>query len=124
MAKFQQKKNTKSLWHTWPVLILLATFLVFFVFGIFELMNKVTITSKHKNIAVSSVAELEARKAELVSDIDKLNTIEGKEKVFRENFGLAKAGEGVVIIVEDESIKKDIKEEKKGFFGFLKKMFR
>lgn len=83
--------------------------IVFMVFasGVVDFMLKMRDTSKNKDIAEQKVAELEKRKQKLVNDISELNTDKGKEKVFREDFGLAKEGEGLIIVVEDESGGKD-----------------
>lgn len=77
-------------------------------------------TIKNKKIAEDKVYELEQRKEKLLSDIENLNTDKGKEKVFRENFGLGKEGEGMIVVVEDKSsppVQRD--EEKKGILDFF-----
>ena len=81
-------------------------------------------TSKNKKIAENKIVELKQQKEKLLSDINSLNTDEGKEKIFRENFGLAKEGEDVIVVVEDKNSSRIEENVSSGFFSFLKNLFR
>ena len=77
-------------------------------------------TEKNKKIAEDKVTTLEQQKEKLSADINDLSTTEGKEKLFRENFGLAKDGEDMIVIVEDKNPPVAPKPASSGFFSFLK----
>lgn len=89
--------------HSKPVLILFGVFILIFSWSVFGFWNKMEETSKNKKIVEAKVALLKQQKEKLLSDINSLNTDEGKEKVFRENFGLAKEGEDMIVIVDDKN---------------------
>lgn len=75
--------------------------------------------------AEASVIELEERKERLSEEIQHLETKEGVEEEIRENFGFAKEGERVVIIVEGEEVETRGENKNTGFWGsFLKIFFR
>lgn len=82
-------------------------------------------TGRNKEAILEEVLALREQKDKLQNDIENLETTEGKERFFRENFGLAKEGEGVIVVVEEE----EPLEEKKtsyysSFFLFLKNLFK
>jgi cell division protein FtsB len=81
-------------------------------------------TEKNKKIAEDKVTTLEQQKEKLSADINDLSTTEGKEKLFRENFGLAKDGEDMIVIVEDKNPPVAPKPAPSGFFSFLKNIFK
>lgn len=81
-------------------------------------------TEKNKKIIEDKVTALEQQKAKLSSDIDSLKTDQGKEKIFRENLGLAKEGEGEIVIVEDKNPPPTPVKPSSGFWGFLKNIFK
>ena len=81
-------------------------------------------TEKNKKIAEDKVTTLEQQKEKLSADINDLSTTEGKEKLFRENFGLAKEGEDMIVIVEDKNPPVTPKPASSGFWSFLKNLFK
>lgn len=127
MRNFQQKGHKTSfrrILESWPFLFLFVIVLVFFTSGVFSFLIKMNETIKNKKIAEDKVYALEQRKDKLITDINNLNTDKGKEKVFRENFGLGKEGEGMIVVVEDKSSPPQPQvEEKKGFLDFFNNLF-
>ena len=124
MANFQEKKNHKNFFHSKPVLVVLSLLLVLFLLNVIKLANKAVETKRNKEIAQAKITELQEQKVKLESNIQKLNTEKGIEENIREKFGLAKEGEGMIVIVDDENKSTTENTEKKGgFLEFLKKMF-
>jgi len=119
MKKFQNKKHYKKIMQSKPVLIVLGVCLIFFIFNIIQLTNKAIETRKNRNIAQNKINQFQQQKNDLEYKIQKLNTEKGMEENIRERFGLAKEGEGVVIIVEDKNkIENKEIENDKGFLVF------
>ena len=117
MRSFERNRNQKSMWQSKPVLILLGLVLIAFVWSVARFALKMGETGRNREIAEEKVAALREQRAALIEDIEKLETDRGKEEVFRENYGLAKEGEEVIIIVEDQTPPPD---PKKGIFsGFF-----
>ena len=77
--------------------------MLFFVWGIIGFMGKMEVTRQNKKIAENKVAELQQEKIKLSSDIAKLKTEGGVEESIRLKFGLAKEGEGLIVVVDDKN---------------------
>ncbi len=103
----------------------LGLILAFFLFNIFRLLDKVQETGEKRDALAEKAEELEKSKEKLSSDIEKLKTEEGKEEIIRENYGVAKEGENIIIITEEEKVDEGEKDEDSaGFWGFLKNWFK
>jgi cell division protein FtsB len=103
-----------------PVLILLGIIILVFAWSVLGFWNKMQETAQNKKIIEDKVAALNQQKQKLVSDINSLNTDQGKEKFFRENYGLAKDGEDVIVVVEDKTQSAaPIKAPSSGFLSSL-----
>ncbi len=124
MRKYQKKKSFWSFLESWPMLFALFALVIVIASGVFGLIGGMRDTIKNKNIARAKVEELALRQDRLSYDIENLDTDAGKEKIFRENYGLARDGEGVIVIVEDKDAAKDRIKEKKGVFGIFQGWFR
>jgi len=125
MSNFQNKHKKKSFWHSIPVLFVLGIILFIFAWGIVSFIDTMKDTVKNKKNAEVKVNELQQRKEQLLTDINNLTTDTGKEKIFREDYGLAKEGEGVIIVVDEKKSEDDtVKVKNKGFLGFIKNWFK
>ena len=125
MRNFQEKNKWKDFMQSKPVLVLLAIVVILFTWNIVNLTIKLLETYKNKNIEQQKISDLEARKAKLTEDIKKLGTDEGKEEAIRENFGMVKDGEDVVVIVDDKnSNDPEKKPETSGIINFFKNLFK
>jgi len=82
------------------------------------------LTIKNRKLAEAKVAELEAQKTKFESDIAKLSTDEGKEESIRERFPVAKAGEGLIVVVDDKNAALSQEASTGGFISFLRKLFK
>lgn len=108
-----------------PVLILLGMVILIFTWSVLRFWIKMSETGKNKALVQEKTEALREQKETLVTDINKLKTDRGKEEFVRENFGLAKEGEDVIIIVEDEAVKTEPKRGKiSGFFAFFADLFK
>ncbi len=108
-----------------PVLIFIGIVILVFIWNLFGFLNKMQDTARNKKIAEDKVAELEKAKAKLTSDIDKLNTNAGVEESIREKFGLAKEGEGLIVIVDEKAPPAvEANAGGSGFFGWFKNLFK
>jgi uncharacterized protein YpmB len=108
-----------------PVLILLGILILIFVWNILGFWSKMEETSKNKKTVEDKVVTLKQQKEKLSSDINSLETDQGKEKLFRENFGLAKEGENMIVVVEDKNPPVALKTtSSSGFFSFFRNLFK
>ena len=127
MRNFQQKKVWSNLIQSKPALILLGILILFFAWNVFGLWNKMAETSKNRQIVENKVTALKLQKEKLSSEINSLETDQGKEKFIRENLGWVKEGEGLIIVVEDKNpleTKKPAPSKISSFFLSLKNWFK
>jgi len=125
MINFQRKRVWRNIVQSKPVLILLGVLILFFVWNILGFWNKMEETGKNKKMVEDKVAALKQQKEKLSSDINSLKTDQGKEKLFRENFGLAKEGENMIVVVEDKNPPATPKTaSSSGFFSFFRNLFK
>lgn len=119
MRSFQQKRGWRNILESWPVLVFLAILLGFFAWGVVGFMGKMQVTRENRRIAEYKISELNKEKEKLSSDIAKLKTESGVEESIREKFGLAKEGEGLIVVVEDKTPPAAEDSSKAGFFSSL-----
>ena len=118
MRNFQQKVNFKHILQYRPVLLFLGILVIFFDCGVFSLMSKMKITIENRKLAENKIAELQKEKEKLSIDIAKLKTEDGIEENIRQKFGLAKEGENMIIVVDDQNKPTTEEAEERGFFIF------
>jgi cell division protein FtsB len=124
MGNFQKKSKWRSIMESKLVLIILGVILMFFAWNVLGLLGKMEETAKNKKISEAKVAELQNSKEKLSSDIEKLKTEAGQEEIIREKYGLAKSGEGAVVIVDDKSTEDASKAKKSNWFmSFFENLF-
>ena len=128
MKSFQQKRSFRNIMHSKPVLAFLGIIVLVFAFGVVGFMGKMRMTIENRKIAENKIAQLEKEKEKLSSDVAKLKSQDGIEESIRQKFGLAKEGEGMIMIVDDKNQAKRVEDiPKKGFLSsliFWKNWFR
>ena len=124
MRNFREKRSFKNVLESRPVLIFLGILMLLSVWSLLGFFGKMDATAKKRDIAKQKVMELEKGKAKLQADITKLESEKGIEGVLRENFGLAKEGEGLIVVVDEENSNKPEAKEKKGFSSFFRNLFK
>jgi cell division protein FtsB len=114
---FQNKKTQKNVLYSWPVLVFLFIVLLFSMWGVFSFLLKMGDTSKNRNIAEMRVLELQKSKDKLSNDIESLKTDKGLEENIRDKFGLAKEGEGLIVVVDEKNAEAAPEEPGKSWFS-------
>jgi cell division protein FtsB len=124
MRNLENKRGWRNIVQSKPFLILFSIVLLIFSWNVFGFWNKMQETSKNKKIIEDKIAALQQQKENISSEINNLNTDQGKEKFFRENLGLVKEGEDVTIVVEDKNPPVNPKPASSGFFSFFTNLFK
>ena len=125
MRNFQRQKVWKSFVESRPVLVLLGIIILLFAWNIWGLWGRMQETERNKKSAEDKISSLELQKQDLSTEINNLQTEQGKEKVFRENFGLAKTGENEIVILDDKNpAPAPAPSQSSGFMSFLKGLFK
>lgn len=119
------KITFKKIVESRPFLFLLGVLLLLFAWSVLRFWGKMAETGRNKDLVEQKALALREKKAKLESDIERLNTEEGKEEFFRENYGFAKAGEELIVVVEDKNKGIEPNErERSGFWAFIVNLFK
>ena len=106
-------------------MILFAILVLIFAWNVFGFWGKMEETAKNKKTAEDKIVDLQKQKDKLSNDISKLNTDQGVEENIRDKFGLAKPGEGMIVVVDDTSKPPAPPSSVSSkFLGFFKNLFR
>lgn len=119
MGSFQENKGLKNIVYSWPVLIFLFIILLFFALGVIRFTVKMLETAKNRKIAEIKTLNLTQAKIKLTNDIENLKTEKGIEENIREKFGLAKEGEGLIVVVDEKKVGVVEDKEKQNWFTSL-----
>src|SRR3989338_1083989 len=103
MQSFGQKRNPLRLLGKRVILLSLLALVVAAASGVWGIYKKERGSRELRTEAEVKLADLEVRKTQLEEDIEKLKTPRGMEEALREQYRLAKNGEGLIIIVEQSS---------------------
>ena len=124
MSNFQAKRKLEHLLQSTPVLILLAILVLLFAWSVFGFMDIMLETLQNKKLAENKITELQKEKNQLSTDLNKLKTNKGIEENIRDKFGLAKEGEGLIVVIDDQnSPVNPANTQSKGFLGLIKSWF-
>ncbi len=125
MKNPEWKRGWRNIVQSKPFLILFGIVLLVFSWNIFGFWNKMQETVKNKKIVEDKVTALKQQEKNISTEINNLSTDQGKEKFFRENLGLAKEGEDVIIIVEEKTPPETPQDTSPWwFFSFFKNWFK
>ena len=106
-----------------PVLVFLFIVLFFIMKGSFGVYQKYSLSKNRLENSQADLAVLEEKKENIENKIEKIQTDTGIEKEVRSKFDVAREGEKLIIIVEDE-VKVDEQEKETGFFTTIKGWFQ
>lgn len=125
MNNYQGQNNSKNFLHSKLMLIVFGIIIVFFIFNIIKFSIKAIETNKNKKNAEARLEELVLQKDRLTRDINTLSTQNGVEEIIRDKYGLAKEGEGLIVITDDnnQTNTQNI-QTNKSFLGYIKRLFK
>ena len=107
MLEFQEKKKLRNILYSKVTLIALFVILIFIVKATFSVYHKQKVSEENLAKAKEEVAVLEKREKMLNSEIGRLKTDKGAEEEIRKKFMVGKAGEQVIVIVDDNKSNKN-----------------
>lgn len=102
MLQFYQKRSLRGWLHSTPFLILLGLIIVFMISVVYQRYTIASEMSVRQSEAEKELQDLEARRAELETKVEYLSNERGIEAEMRRNFDVARPGEQVVIILDEE----------------------
>ena len=102
MLQFYQKRSLRGWLHTPVTLMILGLIILFMVSVVYERYSIEQEMMSKRAEAEAHLIQLEARRTELEKKVEYLSNDRGIEAEMRRNFDVARPGEQVVIILDDE----------------------
>ena len=121
-------RKRKLLYTPIGIAVLFLAF-VYVSYSTIGLYGKYKEAMAKNKVAASALADARDREYKIQTESDKLATDRGQEEIIREKFDVVKGGEGVVVIPDDSlgqsaSADSAVSAEHKGFWDFLKNIFK
>lgn len=119
-----RRKNNRPLpFLLYNRVVLGALIVIFIIFGVSagELVIKERETHKDLVSARAEKAAVEERKVALEASLASLQSERGKEAVLRRTFDVAKPGEEIIVLLDQEVPQE--KEEKQTLWGWISRIF-
>lgn len=107
MVDFRTKKRLRKILYSRPMIAALFVVFIFLAHAAWDMYKKESLAERKRAEAERELLALEERKAMLQEKIERLKTPEGVEEEIREKFGLAKKGEEVVVLVDEDKKKSE-----------------
>ncbi len=124
MKNFQEKRRIRVILESRPALVTLFLVTVFFAWSMVGFISKAEDASRNKKIAEDKIIELQKSKERFSSDIQRLQTDQGKEEAIREKFGLVKEGEELIVVMDDKNPTDSGLPKESGLLLKIKNWFR
>lgn len=83
--------------------VILLIILGYLVYNVYDIFRKEEIARRTANETRQEMAELDERHATLQKNLNDLDTERGREASYREQFGVARPGEEVIIVVAEDA---------------------
>ena|SRR3989338_1539174 len=100
MERFTQRRDPLRLIGKRLLLICLLALVIVAVSSVWKVYRKAQESMSLRKEAEAQLSDLDKRRTQLEADITKLKTSRGMEEALREQYGLAKSGEHVIVIVD------------------------
>lgn len=103
MADFQKRKKLRRIFYSPLSIVLFAVVAFFLAKGVWNIFEKERLAKEEAGVAQANLTLLEKRQAALLAEIDRLQSQRGIEEELRAKFNATKPGEGVIVIVDNQS---------------------
>ena len=102
MLRFSEKKTFKRYLYSRGVLVLLAILILFTTHAVYGVYKKAQSAALYLAESEKSLAEMEEREKYFSKEIERLKSDQGVEEEIRKKFQVAREGEKVMVIMDDE----------------------
>lgn len=97
---------------------------IFLLLGLTGFLQKLNVSNKNKKQEQSKLDFYQSERDKIEDRLVEVDSEEGKDRNVRENYNLAKEGEGLVVIVEEtDDSTESSSDKKKGFLDFFRNIF-
>ena len=113
-----ESKNTNKKARILATFIICSIFCLVLLVSIVKMGSKLITLYENKKAVDEKLENLELQKNNLAGSIESLSTESGIEETLRDKYFVAKEGESIVVVVEEDPI---VQEEKEGGLEFFRK---
>ena len=126
MFEFKKKQSYKKFIYSPITVIVLVIILAIFMKALWGVYEKEKISAQYLERERSELQKIEERQKDLNKTVEYLKTDKGIEAEIRSKFRLAKEGESIAIIVDNDSldVSKSSTTPDIGFWGYLVDWFK
>ena len=117
MFNFREKRIFERILYSKAMLGALSILFFFALSAVWGVYEKYHEAKQNKDAARAEQESMAERVRSLESEVALLKTDRGIEKKIREEFGFAKEGEGVILIIPDEARTENLPVQKRNFIG-------
>src|SRR3989338_3662928 len=117
MFNFREKRIFERILYSKAMLGALSILFFFALSAVWGVYEKYHEAKRNKDTARAEQESMTERVRSLESEVTLLKTDRGIEKKIREEFGFAKEGEGVILIISDEARTENLPVQKRNFIG-------
>ncbi len=100
--EFDEKRKLKRVLYSKPTIVLLVILIVLAARSTWGVYSKAKESEGNYELAEKQLEDLKVRQGNLQAEIDRLSSQSGVEAELRDKFRVAKAGEELAVIVEEE----------------------
>lgn len=104
MRELKQKRIIRRIFFSRVTIVVLVGMLLFLMSATWGVYGKYRETAVNRDNAERALTDLQVREERLTAEIARLGSDRAIEQEIRENFGLAREGEEVIIIVPSDEI--------------------
>jgi len=102
MIPFQERKKVRKIMYSKVSLLILFVILVIVGKGAWDVYKKAEIARSERNIALRYITQLETRNAEVQASLEHFKNNGGIEEEVRQKYTVARPGEEIVVVVDDD----------------------
>lgn len=122
MKEFKKRRQLKRKLYSKFVIILLIFVIIILAKGTWGVFQKAHQSKNKLEISQDRVIELNKRQEAIISKIEILKSDTGVEEEIRTKYDVAREGEHVIVIVQDNNDDEPKEEEVRGIKGLFKKV--
>ncbi|MGB2580304.1 MAG: hypothetical protein WBC83_01260 [Minisyncoccia bacterium] len=102
MIPFQERKKIRRIMYSKVSLLVLFVILLIVGKGAWNVYKKAEIARSERDIALRYITQLETRNADMQSSLEHFKNNSGIEEEVRQKYTVARPGEEIVVVVDDD----------------------
>lgn len=102
MIPFQEREKARKIMYSKVSLLILFVVLIIVGRGAWSAHKKAETARSERNIALRHITQLETRNADMLASLEHFKNDSGIEEEMRQKYTVARPGEEIVVVVDDD----------------------